>query len=238
MSLPAAGPCQCRWEACRGTGGGPGSGSLVHSNYLSSHPATGQRNLCLNATNFTGRQRKRDSPNATLATEITVLPPLLASGAAPARLRKHGGAWGWLRPARASRSNHTCTARGSAVPPTIKQKDSLLKEKKNQLVGLVLKNIFPHLTNSSYLTLNQKWLFMGGVYDSGTGGPTTDQNHTVLSTVQSKEMILSPKSLHLSIKWKNLIIDRLKTSVRVTIPIRSVLCRKLVQRPLKLAKDS
>lgn len=79
---------------------------------------------------------------------------------------------------------------------------------------------------------------MGGVYDSGTGGPTTDQNHTVLSTVQSKEMILSPKSLHLSIKWKNLIIDRLKTSVRVTIPIRSVLCRKLVQRPLKLAKDS
>lgn len=47
----------------------------------------------------------------------------------------------------------------------------------------------------------------------GPRGPVTDQNPTVLSTVQiqSKEMILSPKSSHISIKWKNFIIDRLMT---------------------------
>lgn len=66
---------------------------------------------------------------------------------------------------------------------------------------------------SSHSTSNTIIYRSGTCMTEGLWGPTTNQNPTVLSTVQiqSKEMILSPESLYLSIKWKNLIINRLMT---------------------------
>lgn len=68
----------------------------------------------------------------------------------------------------------------------------------------------------------------------GLRGPIADQNPTVLSAVQiqSKEIILSPKSLHLSIKWKNLIIDRLMTICQSNHSYEEYLVQKSSTEPL------
>lgn len=63
-------------------GGGWGAAALCRAiTFPAIRPLA--REICLNATNFAGRQRKGESPNATLALEIIVVPWLPAGGAAP-----------------------------------------------------------------------------------------------------------------------------------------------------------
>lgn len=68
----------------------------------------------------------------------------------------------------------------------------------------------------------------------GLRGPIADQDPTVLSAVQiqSKEIILSPKSLHVRIKWKNLIIDRLMTICQSNHSYEEYLVQKSSTGPL------